>query len=350
VFGRKSFATTAAGFLAVVALIAGCASAPLTDVRKILSNAKTNFDTLSSVHFQLQAGGQYEFGYPVITPAPTDSPTPVPTATPSASAAPSASVAPSSSAAAPSGSAKPSGSAVPSASASATPTATPTPSPTPVPTASPTDVPSPTAAVSPTPTPTPLLTTKPIDLTGTTAEGDIDLANKSAHVTGGMLGQGGFSGELIVISPYAYYRQYGETKFSLADDTAFGVLNPALSSAPSPAWLIDQIVTIANSTSLSPVLVGTEQEASGACYHVRVEVTKDVVQGVLNNANQTLGGGMLNLWITQDSFQVERVEFTSADPSSGVAAYRVVLSNWNNVPAILTPDAANLVTAAPVPS
>ena len=166
-------------------------------------------------------------------------------------------------------------------------------------------------------------------------------------MTGGLPGQAGFSGELIVISPYAYYRSYGETKFSLADDTTLGVLNPALSSAPSPAWLISQIVTIANSTSLSPVLVGTEQEASGPCYHVRVEVTKDAMQSILNNANQTLGGGMLNLWITQDTFQVERLEFTSSDPSSGVAAYRVVLSNWNNVPAILSPDPANMVTPAP---
>ena len=97
-FGRKSFATTAAGLLAVVALVAGCSSTPLTDARKILSNAKANFDGLKSVHFQLEAVGQFMFGYPVVTPAPTIEPTPVPTIEPSASAVASGS------AAAPSGS------------------------------------------------------------------------------------------------------------------------------------------------------------------------------------------------------------------------------------------------------
>jgi hypothetical protein len=189
----------------------------------------------------------------------------------------------------------------------------------------------------------------PISLTGTTAEGDIDLANKSAHVTGGMPGVPGLSGELIVISPYAYFRSYGGTKYSSSDDSTLSV-NPALSSAASPAWLIGQIVGIANDPALSPVLVGTEQEASGSTYHIRVEVTKEVAQTSLNSVGQAFGNGKLDLWITQDSFQLERLEFSSADPSSGVAAFRVVLSNWNSVPAILAPDQNNMETPVPLSS
>ncbi|HEY5528306.1 MAG TPA: hypothetical protein VIL51_02510, partial [Thermoleophilia bacterium] len=89
--GRKSFAATAAGLLAVVALVAGCSSAPLTDPRKILSNAKANFDVLNSVHFHLEAGGQFMYGYAAVTPTPTIEPTPVPTIEPSASAVASSS-------------------------------------------------------------------------------------------------------------------------------------------------------------------------------------------------------------------------------------------------------------------
>ncbi len=176
----------------------------------------------------------------------------------------------------------------------------------------------------------------------------MDLANKTAHVTGGLPGVPGLSGELIVISPYAYFRSYGGTKYSSTDDSTLGVMNPALSSAPSPAWLIGQIVTIANNPALSPVLVGTESEASGSTYHIRVEVTKEVAQASLNSAGQAFGNGKLDLWITQDSFQLERLEFSSADPSSGVAVFRVVLSNWNKVSAILAPDPINLeIPAAP---
>jgi hypothetical protein len=344
VFGRKSLATTAAGLLAVVALVAGCSSTPLTDARKILSNAKANVDGLQSVHFQLEAVGQFMFGYPVVTPAPTIGPTAVPTIESSASAVASVS------AAAPSGSAAASAPAASSGSATPSPSATPTPTPTPVPTPTlpPTPAPSPTAAVSPTPAPTPVYTSMPIGLAGTKAEGDMDLANKTAHVTGGLPGVPGLSGELIVISPYAYFRSYGGTKYSSSDDSTLGVMNPALSSAPSPAWLIGQIVTIANNPALSPVLVGMESEASGSAYHIRVEVTREVAQASLNSVGQAVGNGKLDLWITQDSFQLERLEFSSADPSSGVAAFRVVLSNWNKVPAILAPDPINIeVPAAP---
>src|ERR1035437_10725163 len=91
VFGRKSFATTAAGLLAVVALVAVCSSTPLTDPHKILTNAKANFDVLNSVHFHFEAGGQFIFGSPAATPTPTIEPTPVPTIEPSASAAASGS-------------------------------------------------------------------------------------------------------------------------------------------------------------------------------------------------------------------------------------------------------------------
>jgi hypothetical protein len=341
VFGRKSFATTAAGLLAVVALVAGCSSTPLTDPRKILSNAKANFDVLNSVHFHLEAGGQFMYGYPAVTPTPTIEPTPVPTIEPSASAVASGSAPAASGSAAVSGSAEPSGSATPSISA--------TPTPTPTPTLTPTPTPSPTVNVSPTPTPTPLYTSMPIGLAGTTADGDIDLANKAAHVIGGLPGVPGLSGELIVISPYAYFRTYGGTKYSSAADSTLGVMNPALSSAPSPAWLIGQIVGIANDPGLSPVLVGTESEPSGSTYHIRVEVTKNVAQASLNSVGQAFGNGKLDLWITQDSFQLERLEFSSADPSSGVAAFRVVLSNWNSVSAILAPDPNNMEIQA-VPS
>ncbi len=342
-FGRKSFATTAAGLLAVVALVAGCSSTPLTDVRKILSNAKTNVDGLQSVHFQFEAAGQFMFGYPVVTPAPTLAPTAVPTIAPSASAVASGS------AAAPSGSAVASAPVATGGSAKPSASGTPTPTPTPSPTLAPTPTPSPNAAVSPTPAPTPVYTSMPISLQGTKAEGDIDLLNKAAHVTGGMPGLPALSGELIEISPFAYFRSYGATKYAMSDDTAMGVLNPALSSAPSPVWIVREVVTIANDPALSPVLVGTEQEASGPAYHIRVKVTKEVAQAALKSIGQALGSGELNLWITQDSFQLERLEFTTADPSSGAAIVRVVLSNWNNVQAIKAPDPQNFDIPA-VPS
>ena len=72
---RNSLAITAAGILAVVALLAGCVPAPLTDVHKILTNAQATIKVLQSVHFRLDAGGQYVVDLEAAaTPAPIPSP------------------------------------------------------------------------------------------------------------------------------------------------------------------------------------------------------------------------------------------------------------------------------------
>ena len=59
-----------------MALVAGCTSASLTDPRQILSKAQTSVKNLQSVHFHLEAGGQFLFG---VAAQPTDTPTPAPT-------------------------------------------------------------------------------------------------------------------------------------------------------------------------------------------------------------------------------------------------------------------------------
>lgn len=322
---RKSLVITAAGSLAVLALIAGCVSAPLTDARKILTNAQASLKNLNSVHFHLEAGGQFIFGMEAApTPAPTVSPSPSVSASASASTSASA-----------------------GASSSATPTPTPTATPTPTPSPSPTLNPSASASASvvPTATPTPLYTAVPISLKGSVADGDIDFANKSAHMVGGAPGLPGFSGELIIVGQYAYSRPYGATQYTLSSATSLA-LNPA---DPAQAlYIVSQMVAVANDLGLVPVLVGTEQEPGGSAYHIRVSVSQSALNSGLAALQvvQALGSGKLDLWITQDGFQLERLEFSTSDPNSGVAAVRLVLSNWNGVSPIDVPPDNQIDTGA----
>ncbi len=176
-------------------------------------------------------------------------------------------------------------------------------------------------------------------LSGTVADGDIDFANKTAHVTGGLPGLPGFSGELIVVDPYAYSRPYGATKYVMAGDSDLSI-NPALSSGPE--FIVTQILAVANDPGLSPVLVGTEPEPSGPCYHIRVSVTQSALNSKLSSSTvvQALGSGKLDLWITQGDFELERLEFSTSDPNAGAAAVRLVLSNWNKVSPIVPPPAS----------
>jgi hypothetical protein len=180
-----------------------------------------------------------------------------------------------------------------------------------------------------------------VTLNGTTADGDIDFANGNAHVVGGLPGLPGLSGELWVIGPYAYYRPYGATKYT-TESTSSLPMNPALSSGP--AFVVSQILAVAADPGLSPVLVGIEQEQYGTCYHIRVDVTQSALNAKLQSslAVQSLGSGTVDLWITEGGFQLERLEFSTSDPSSGAAAVRLVLSNWNKVSPILTPPDSEL--------
>jgi hypothetical protein len=278
-------------------------------------------NNLKSVHFHLEAGGQFIFGMEAATASPTVEVSPSAAASSSAATSAGAQV---------SSSAGSSQSAAASASSTPAPTATPTPAPTPTPVASP------SASTSVGPTPTPIYTAFPISLNGTVADGDVDFTNKTAHVIGGLPGVPGLSGEVIIVDQYAYVRAYGATRYTLESASSVSI-NPSLSSGP--AVVVTQMLAVANAAALSPVLVGTEQEPSGPCYHIRVDVTKSVLNDKLSSLAvvQALGGGKLDLWITQGDYQLERLEMSTSDPNAGAAAVRLVLSNWNDVAAITDP-------------
>jgi hypothetical protein len=84
-----------------------------------------------------------------------------------------------------------------------------------------------------------------------------------------------------------------------------------------------------------------EQESSGTCYHIRATVTQSALSSNLSSLQtiKALGGGKLDLWITQGDFQLERLEFQTTDPSAGAAVVRLVLSSWNSIGQISGPPA-----------
>lgn len=368
-----------------MALLAGCASSPLTDSRKILSNAETSLKNLKSVHFQIEAGGQFIIGVqespspsptpvptvtPTATPTPTSTPTPAPTGTATPSPGPTRSPSPTTSAqasaaasaqasAAASASASASESAARSAvasalasaeagaAASASASAAASANASAAASAAASALAS--AAAAAVPTPTPIYTSMPIALNGSSAYGDIDFVNDAAHITGGVPGIPSMSGEVIIVNTYAYVRSPGGTQYA-SEGVSDLPINPADPSGP--LFVVQQMVALADDPSVDPVLVGIEQEQYGSCYHIRVDVTKGGLNSKLASLNlvQLLGSGALDLWITEGSFQLERLEFSTSDPSAGAAAVRLVLSNWNNVSPILAPPASEVQLNAPAAS
>jgi hypothetical protein len=166
------------------------------------------------------------------------------------------------------------------------------------------------------------------------ASGDIDLANVAAHIQGTLPGLPDFAGEVVVVNGNAYVRTPGQTKYALEADTSLSI-TPA-DATGGPAAIVQTIIQIAADPSLSPRLIGTEQEPGGTCYHIQVQATPDVVSSKLGLTGTAVGSSTLDLWIFQDSFRVERLELHTADPTSS-AAIRLVMSSYDNIAPIYAP-------------
>lgn len=151
-----------------------------------------------------------------------------------------------------------------------------------------------------------------------------------------MPGVPSMAGEVIVVDPYAFVRSYGQTRYQMQGSSEL-FLDPA--SATGPVSIVRKIVSIADDPRLHAKLIGVEAEPTGPSYHLQVDVTPEVVAANLGLSSETIGNGTLDLWIYQDSFRVERIEFHGSDPKAGAAAVRLVLTNYNNVAPIDGPAA-----------
>lgn len=181
----------------------------------------------------------------------------------------------------------------------------------------------------------------PFLLDGSVADGDIDFANEAARVVGGMPGVPDLSGELIVVHPNAYYRTYGQTQYTEIDDSLLSI-NPALNSN-SVDLVVNELLTLGADESLSPRLVGIENEPSGPAYHVTVDIPASKANDTLGAVGSIFAGGTLNVWVTADSNNwLERMEWSQADQTAGAAAIRLVLSQWNAITPIEVPPAIQI--------
>jgi len=151
-----------------------------------------------------------------------------------------------------------------------------------------------------------------IPLDGTTASGDIDVANSAAQITGTLPGVPNFAGELVVVGGNAYLRAPGQATFSTEAASSLP-LNPADSSSGLlPEF--QTILTTIDDKSLSPKLVGIESRPGGPCYHIQVQATPDVVGTGLGLTGQGVGYAIVDLWIYQSSFLIEHMELHTSDP------------------------------------
>jgi hypothetical protein len=164
------------------------------------------------------------------------------------------------------------------------------------------------------------------------------MANKTAHLTGTIPSLPGFNGEMLIAYDMAYIRKPGEAKY-MGQSISELALSPIDSgSIKGVASMVGSVLAVAADKRLNPQLVGMEDVLGDTCYHVRVTVTPTVVNEKLGLGGTALGNGALDVWATQDGFNMRLLEFRSSDPTAGSVAIRLTLSSFNEVEPISAPD------------
>ena len=156
------------------------------------------------------------------------------------------------------------------------------------------------------------------------------------------------AGELVVVNGSMYWRTPGQAAFTQGDPTTL-TWNPA-DKTSGPVAYVNTLLSAVADSSLTPKLLGTEQEPFGPCYHIQVQATPDVVKSKLSMTGEGLGSAVVDLWIYESDFRIERLEFHAGDPTAGAAAFRMVLSHYDDISPIEIPPASELATPEPTPS
>ena len=195
----------------------------------------------------------------------------------------------------------------------------------------------------------------PIDLTGTTLEGDIDIADSEAKLAVSVPALLGFSADLIATGGQAY------VKTSLNPDGKYHKIDlasmtnglplpslPAGAASPDPsavAAALDQFKAELDKLP-TPTKLADEKIGDQDCYHVKIKVnSSDIPQasGVLNGAT---GSVTVDVWTRKSDYRPARINVAVDDGTAGNLAITIDLTNYD-APVTVTAPPADQISDQP---
>ncbi len=195
----------------------------------------------------------------------------------------------------------------------------------------------------------------PIDLTGTTLEGDIDVADSEAKVSVAVPALLGFTAEAIATGGQAYVKTSlsPDGKYHKVDTAALtsGLPLPSLPAglgSPDPsaaAALADQVKAQLDKLTTPPTKLADEKIGDQDCYHVQMKVNgTDVPQ-----ASGALGEGSVtvDLWTRKSDYRPARVMIAVDAGASGTLSITVDLTNYD-APVTVTVPPADQISDQPL--
>lgn len=197
-----------------------------------------------------------------------------------------------------------------------------------------------------------------IDLTGTTMEGDVDVANQAADLKltlTGMLAMPalGLPSEIIVKDGSTYMKSSSTGKFS---KTALGSLTSGLPvSIPSqdaaPSALTDQVATIRKrltDAGLTVTMMPDDTVGGQAAYHVSMTYPIDKLNSLIASQAGSMASGLtfdklaIDVWAYKDSQLPAKFEVAVGAGALGNLDITVTITAYNT-PVTITADRKSVV-------
>ena len=179
-----------------------------------------------------------------------------------------------------------------------------------------------------------------LDLQGTTAEGDLDIANKKAKLTFGAPALFGVTGELIQIGNDTY------TKVSLLGDKYQKTTSDAGDVgevAGDPQKAIQELQDFLNKPGIAPTKLPDEKCGDKDCYHVSLNLTADQlgdsIGGALGGSAAPEGSGTLDLWVQKDNLRPAKLSVVVDAGDMGKITVNVAFTNYDASVSISEPPA-----------
>jgi hypothetical protein len=182
-----------------------------------------------------------------------------------------------------------------------------------------------------------------LDLAGTTADIDVDVANKLARVTASAPSLLGVTLDVIVIGEDTYTKvSLLGPKYTKSTTSALSSAAPGLASeAPmDPTQVLDEVKAALDKLAKPPVKGADEKCGDQDCYKVTITLTAADLAGAGAAVGQGVtGSGTVDVWVRKNDLVPAKAVATVDAGDQGSLSFTLVVSNINGTVTIQAPPA-----------
>jgi len=171
-----------------------------------------------------------------------------------------------------------------------------------------------------------------MSLAGTTVSGDLDLANKNAHISAAVPAFLGLTADIIVVGADTY------TKVSLVGDQ-YQKSSTTAGAPTDPATAIQEVKDFLDKPEIAPTKKDDAKCGSKTCYAVDISLSADELKALI--PEQDLGDAsiVVSILVEKDTLYPASLSATISGTKVGEITITISLSNWDRAVTITAPPA-----------